>query len=298
MKLSSDAKGERLDRAIREALVREGRTVSVREVRGALADGRIRVNGRVSPPGASSRGGEDIDLHRFQPRAEAVVEGEPDRLSQTTLVAEEGDLLVFDKPSGWACAPLQPGERGTLLAAAVARDPGVAVAGPPLEGGLSHRLDTFTSGIVIFARNAEARSQLRNWFSSHQVRKTYLAVVSAPPRPLPPRFDGPIGPGSGKDRVRVGEGPRALPAQAELQIRVQAADRWSVQVVTYFGRRHQVRAHLAHLGAPIVGDPIYGGSPGSRLMLHAVEVVLPDGRSFSCPVPSAFELSPAYVTDE
>lgn len=288
LRLPPAARGARLDRAIQTALEADGRRASVREVRGALIDGRIRVDGRSRAPGGRAYGGEEIDVSCFVAREEARVLGEPELAEEAPVLARWPDLLALDKPSGLPSAPLRAGERGTLLAAAIAHAPEVASAGPPLEGGLLHRLDRGTSGVVIFARSREARRQGRRWFSEHQVLKKYLALVEPPSRPLPAIVDAPIGPSGTSDRVRVGDARKSLPAESRLRVLGLGETAWCIEVSSQHGRRHQVRAHLAHLGAPIVGDTTYGGRPARRLMLHASSVHLPDGRAVAAPAPEGF----------
>lgn len=285
MKLPGAASGQRLDRAITHGLRAAGRDVTVREVRLALTEQRILVDGRPRAAGSMARGHEDVDLSRFVARREAVVAPEPELLSRSPVRAEWSDVFALDKPSGPACAPLRAGERGTLLGAAIAHDAGVARAGPPLEGGLLHRLDGGTSGLVLFARTSEARETGRAWFSAHTLEKSYAALIRPPEKDLPAELDAPIGPGPTPDRVRAGDGPKAQRALSRFTVLARKPDRWRVRVETVFGRRHQVRAHLALLGAPLLGDVLYGGPEAPRLMLHAWTLRLPDGRAIEAPVP-------------
>lgn len=286
MKLPHRARGERFDRAICQALTHNGVSCSIREVRKALREGAIRVNQQRVAAGCRVVGGEEIYLAQFQPRGAAQVKGEADLCPNAPVLADWLDILALGKPAGWACAPLRPDETGTLLGAAVAYDSAVADAGPSLEGGLAHRLDIGTSGVVLFGRNTRAREQLRRWFSEHTISKTYIAVVEIPASPLPAFSDKAIRPGT--RRVRVGDGPGALKARSDFELVAQSADAWVVCIRTFYGRRHQVRAHLAELGAAIHGDIQYGGRDGSRLMLHAARIDLPDGRSVEAPIPASF----------
>lgn len=262
--------------------------MSIREVKRGLTTGQILVDGRRAKPGQPARGGETIEAPDFVPRAEAVVEPEPELAAGVRILFEDEQTLAIDKPSGMACAPLEPGERGTALGVAIAIDPAIAAAGPPLEGGLVHRLDGGTSGVLLFARTPERRETLRAAFSEHRIKKTYAAVVAPPRERLPPTIDAPIRPGTRPDHVRVGEGPEGLPARSRVRVEARAPDRWRVVVDTRHGRRHQVRAHLAWVGAPIFGDTIYGGPPAERLMLHGARLILPEGRTLEAPLPPGF----------
>jgi 23S rRNA pseudouridine1911/1915/1917 synthase len=279
------ARGERIDRAVCELLVEHGREVSVREVRKALERGEIRIDGKKVAPGARVIGGEAIDVERFVARSESKPIAEPDLIDRVAVIFHDERLLVLDKPSGMAVHPLSPNERGTLLGAAVAIAPEIADAGPPLEGGLVHRLDMETSGLVVFALQADLRSELRRAFTEHRVIKRYLARVAGAIE-APCVVEGAIAPGPTKDRVRVvaKDDPRGQPAVTEVEPLERRGDLALIRATTRYGRRHQVRAHLASIGLPIVGDAIYG-TPGGRLALHAAEIELPDGSRFTSPLP-------------
>ena len=271
--------GLRYDRAVAEVLRADGLAVSAREVRRALLEGQLLVAGRRVRPGDPCAGGEAIGFAGFVPRVEAEIGPSSVPLR---IVFEDAFLLVVDKPSGPPTLPLRTGERDTLLGAAVAHAPEIA-EGPPLEGGAVHRLDSGTSGLVLFAKDADTRASLRAAFGHHEVEKRYLAVVPAG-LSAPIEIDAPLL-GSGA-RVRVDAAGAAARSRVS---RVEAhGTRALVEVEARTGRRHQVRVHLAHAGAPIFGDALYG-PPGPRLMLHASVVVLPDGRRFEAVLPPEME---------
>ena len=213
------------------------------------------------------------------------------------VLYEDGDLLAVDKPAGLHTAPLRAGEEDTLLGRVLARYPGTArLPGiQPREPGLLHRLDRETSGVVLLARSAASFEALRRAFDSGRAEKEYAAVC-VPQAAAPPavgshlraesRF-APFGPG--RRRVRVilpgDEGrPAAREATAELYASevevVEARGRLAlVRVRLRRGFRHQVRVHLAHLGLPIAGDPLYGPAPPAdlppRMYLHAAALTFP-----------------------
>ena len=283
-RLSPDLRGARIDRAIHQTMQSEGRSVSVREVREALRRGLIKVDGRAVAPGASAAGGESVDWAAFVARAEAVLAPAVHLLDRVRVIADEPDILVLDKPADLPTHPLRPEETDTLLHAAVALRPQIASIGPPLEGGLLHRLDTGTSGVVVFAATESARATIRADFAGHRVAKTYWALA-VPPAWSQRRLTGRIEGAGRRVRVQPADGA-GLAAETFVRVVRRAPDRAWVVAETNTGRRHQVRAHLSEAGAPLWGDPLYGGPESSRLGLHAHSVRLSDGRTYVADLPS------------
>jgi 23S rRNA pseudouridine1911/1915/1917 synthase len=208
---------------------------------------------------------------------------------------EDPSLLVVDKPAGLHTAPLKPGESGTLMDMVTASYP--EVAGLPgikaVEPGLVHRLDRGTSGLVVIARSADAFAELRRSFSDGEARKHYSAACRSAARVpeigetlrMESRF-APFGPGRTMVRVVLpGEKSQKLQKSAGAESYVTDAvvtargnGRALLSVSIRKGFRHQVRAHLAFLGFPIFGDPLYGtavpeGFP-PRMYLHAARIEL------------------------
>ena len=210
--------------------------------------------------------------------------------SAFSVVFEDPYLLVVDKAAGIHTAPLRHGERGTLLDEVVEKFPEIARLGgiKAVEPGLLHRLDRETSGLVVFARSAEAFDSLRDQFANGRAIKHYHAIsgltagkeAGGGPLLIESRF-APYGPG--RKRIRV-----VLPGEAGTRVLRKCAPGiyhtraeaiplrdgfFLVRATIARGFRHQVRAHLSFLGYPIVGDPLYGipvpnGSAG-RMYLHA-----------------------------
>ena len=174
----------------------------------------------------------------------------------------------------------------TLLSAAFAFAPEVEKAGPPLEGGLVHRLDIGTSGVTLFAKTPALRAKLRSDFDAHKIEKRYLALTSANPLvQLPAIIEQPLI-AAGKKRVRIAlKEEEGWPARSEVSLVKRTKEGALVEVRTFTGRRHQVRVHLASIGMAILGDALYGdqGDDVGRLMLHAWSVRLADGRIFEAP---------------
>ena len=204
------------------------------------------------------------------------------------IVCADQHIVVVDKPSGMPSVPA----RSTLDPPAVATV--MAAEWGPLEA--VHRLDRDTSGLLVLARTAAARAALGRAFESRQVAKRYLAVVTGGPPAAAgaihlPLADDPDRPPA--KRVDPILGRRATTRWWVVAMR-RAGDalRTLVELEPVTGRSHQLRAHLAWLGCPIGGDPLYGPRDGAagRLALHAATLEFPhpdDGRVLRLAAPPA-----------
>jgi 23S rRNA pseudouridine1911/1915/1917 synthase len=225
---------------------------------------------------------------------------------------EDSDLIVVDKPAGMHTAPLADGDTDTLLGLVLEAFPEIgAVPGiKAVEPGLVHRIDRETSGLVVVARTTAAFETLRRTFASGEARKDYLAACreTGPEVSLTLKMESrfaPYGPGRRMVRpVLAGERSAKLLAAAspglyttEARIIERREGRAMITAWILKGFRHQVRAHLAFLGFPILGDPLYGvvvpGGCAPRMYLHAGRIELPHpgtGRRLvvESPVPDEF----------
>ncbi len=204
------------------------------------------------------------------------------------VLAVTSRYVYVDKPSGVHTHRLRPTDPLALADAVVAAFPECETASSDArEGGAVHRLDCGTSGVVAFARTAQAYAAARAVFSAGQVHKHYQAVVCPPPEfAWPPRegrwlgvtgeqveVRAPLGAGAGAEEVVVRR--EGLPSLTVVRRLSQAGtDRAVVDLDLRTGRRHQARVHLAWLGLPILGDATYGGQPAERLHLHACQLDL------------------------
>jgi 23S rRNA pseudouridine1911/1915/1917 synthase len=254
-------------------------TLSRRLVRRLIEEGIVRVDGRVASRGARLAPGAHVTL----PPAGLVPE--PD-LPVPVLYVDER-LVVVDKPGGMPGHALDPRQRGTVAAFLAGRFPETAGLGDPLSSGLAHRLDTGTSGLQIAARTAETFVRLREAFRAGEVTKRYLAVVAGEP-PAHVVVETPLAHDPRDRRRMIAAGPRqrAWAARTELVCRTRGGGRALVEATLCSGVTHQVRAHLAQLGHPVLGDVTYGGADvGLRPARHALHatVLEPGGRVADLP---------------
>jgi len=183
------------------------------------------------------------------------------------IIHEDTDILLVNKPAG-TLTSTGPRERRPTLWAGVRQY--VADSDRRAQAGLVHRLDREASGLLIFSKNRHAHESLKRQFFHHTVERVYEAVVSPPPKMpkgtiktrLSEWSDGSVHVSrTGKETITEYEVISVDQQTARLKIRLQT------------GRKHQIRAHLAHLGCPIVGDEMYGGSQNKAgLMLAAVQL--------------------------
>jgi 23S rRNA pseudouridine1911/1915/1917 synthase len=270
--------GRRLDAFLAAA----GGASSVAAARRSIEAGLVRVDGRREKKGARVRAGQVVEVSEAAPAPGPALDLE--------LLYEDDELLAVNKPAGVSSQSLVAGETGSVASALVARFPECAAASDdPREGGLGHRLDRETTGVLLAARTPESWRKLRELLSGGS-KKIYLAeVLGAPFAPHASSFvwpgtdpggwvvDAPIGrTGRRGARVNVGGGRQPLAARTELQTLEERAGSTLVEARLTRGRAHQVRAHLAFLGHPVMGDRLYGPETSScdELRLHALAVEL------------------------
>ncbi|HKF84303.1 MAG TPA: RluA family pseudouridine synthase [Candidatus Limnocylindrales bacterium] len=217
------------------------------------------------------------------PPAEVPYHLEPDPTIPIEVVYEDDDLLIVNKPSGLVVHPAPGHWQGTLVNALLARGDhygGIAGVARP---GIVHRLDRDTSGLLIVARNDAAQAGVMAQLKARRVRKTYLALAHGSVAASVGRIEAPIG-RDPKDRKRMAVVADGRKAVTGYRVRERFAAWTLLELDLVTGRTHQIRVHLAALGHPVAGDPVYGtgtsrrGPDGlGRLFLHAwrLELVSP-----------------------
>lgn len=192
------------------------------------------------------------------------------------VVLEDTDFLVVEKSAHLHVHPLKPEERGTLYQGVIARYPEIARVGDsPREGGLLHRLDLSTSGLVLFARNPAAYDFLRGEFKKRRIEKEYLALVEGTIAPASGALEWPID-HHPKNKRKMKVDPRGREAVTLYRSLAAYPDASLLRIQIPTGVRHQIRVHLAYAGHAIVGDELYGRKTHApeitRLFLHATRM--------------------------
>ncbi|OHC44314.1 23S rRNA pseudouridine(1911/1915/1917) synthase RluD [Rhodanobacter soli] len=242
------AAGRRFDQALAEMFPDYSRS----RLSGWIKSGAVTLDGAQAPPRQLLRGGEQVCL---QVELENEVSSAPEDIA-LTIVHEDAHLLVLNKPAGLVVHPGAGNPAGTLLNALLHHDPRLAELP---RAGIVHRLDKDTSGLMVVARTLPAYTALVDLLSRHEVERQYEAVVLGT-MVAGGTVDAPIGRSMG-DRLRQAvrdeeDGKRAV-THYRLRERFRAHSLLQCQLET--GRTHQIRVHLAHIGHPLIGDPLYGG---------------------------------------
>ena len=263
-----DAEGERLDRFLAAAQPDLTRSA----VQGMIRDGEVTVNGLPVRSSLRLRPGDQVNMRMPAPRTLALAP-EPIPLA---IVYEDEHLAVIDKPAGMVVHPGAGVSHGTLVHALLHRYPELADVGGEGRPGIVHRLDKDTSGLLVVARSARAYRELVEALQSHTVRRVYGALVWGEPRDREGTLVTRIG-RHPRERQRMAvlrQGGKEARTHWQVAERFGAASRLEIDLET--GRTHQIRVHLAHLGHPVIGDPLYGGRGKNQLSADSAQRSLAD----------------------
>lgn len=241
-----DAAGRRADQVLAELFPEFSRS----RLAAWLKGGQVLVDGAQLRPRDAVRGGEMVEVNA---RLEAATDSQPQAI-ELTLLYEDADVFVVDKPAGLVVHPGAGNPDGTLVNALLHRDPNLAALP---RAGIVHRLDKETSGALIVARNLQAHASLVEQLAARDIHRQYEAIVIGTPV-AGGTVDAPL------DRHPVDRLKRAVvetgkPAVTHYRIRERYRAHTRIECRLETGRTHQIRVHMAYRKLPLIGDPLYGG---------------------------------------
>jgi 23S rRNA pseudouridine1911/1915/1917 synthase len=241
--------------------------------KGLIEEGAVTAGGRAETnPRASVKAGLVYTV-TLPPPLPATPQAEQISLE---ILFEDDHLLIINKPAGLAVHPAPGSETGTLVNALLHHCKGqLSGIGGVERPGIVHRLDKLTSGVMVAAKTEAAHTGLAALFARHDIDRLYRAVTRGAPRPLSGAVDAPIARSEAdRKKMSVHRNPES-PAARHAVTHYRAAETFGlkdratrlpaaalIECRLETGRTHQIRVHMAHMGAPLIGDPVYGRQPG------------------------------------
>ena len=236
------------------------------QVRRLVEDGCVILNGSISKASRKLRRGDRISVTVPPPKPVALV---PEFLP-LSIIYEDGELLVVDKPAGLTVHPAPGHPTHTLVNAVLAICPDLKGIGGEIRPGIVHRLDKDTSGLMVVAKSAHAHLGISTQIKGRNVRKGYLALAVGRVEPAEGHIAAPIGRDPrNRKRMAVVQGGRE--ASTSYRLARYLGEHSLLEVFPETGRTHQIRVHFASIGHSLLGDALYGrkSSVLGRQFLHA-----------------------------
>jgi len=270
--VSSRERGWRLDQYVTE---KGPPWLSRSQVKKIITEGKVRVNKAIRKPAHRIKLGDTISFDIPSSPAKADIPRRED--IPLSILFEDSDIIVVDKPAGMIVHPVPRRKSGTLVNALLAHCETFHKMSSMERPGIVHRLDKETSGVMVVAKTETAHTSLSQQFKAREVTKTYLAIVKGKV-PLDGVIDVPIA-RHPVNRLKMKIDPVGKPARTLFRRLRSFGNSASVVLVrTETGRTHQIRVHFKHIGSPLLGDRLYGNARQDeafdvkRQMLHAMKL--------------------------
>ena len=219
-----------------------------------IKSGEVQVSGSVqTKAGFSLKSGQQVEFERPEPRA-SHIEAQPIDL---TIVYQDSDLAVIEKPSGMVVHPAAGNHDGTLVNALLHHIPDLSGIGGEIRPGIVHRIDKDTSGLLLVAKNDKSHAALSAQLKAHTIDRAYMAIVQGNLKEEMGYIEAPIG-RSPKDRKKMAIVADGREAGTHWRVLEPLKGACLIEAQLTTGRTHQIRVHMASIGHPVLGDPLYG----------------------------------------
>jgi len=234
-----------------------------------IVEGQVLLNGRSAKPAQKVRSGDLVSLTIPPPRETGVLP----QWMPLTVIYQDSDIVVIDKPAGLSVHPGPGHPDQTLVNGLLARCPDIQGVGGAIRPGIVHRLDKDTSGLMMVAKNHHSHQELSDQIKNRQVNKDYLALAAGTVTPDAGLIDQPIA-RDPRHRKRMAVVPGGRESRTRYKVLETPPGHSLLELILETGRTHQIRVHLAYLGHPLLGDGVYGRTSPSldRHFLHAYKL--------------------------
>ena len=266
-----DKNGQRLDKVLVEFLSDKSRTY----ISKLIEDGNVSVNDKQAKASMKVKAGDTIavDIPEVKP-LEISAENIP-----LNVIYEDNDILIIDKPQGMVVHPSNGHNEGTLVNAILNHCDSLSGINGVARPGIVHRIDKDTSGLICIAKNDEAHHKLAEQLADHTMNREYIALVRGVIKENKGTIDMPIGRHRGDRKKMAVNKDNGKPAITNFEVIKRFENHTLIRCKLVTGRTHQIRVHMAEIGYPVEGDPLYAGRHYDKLykngqLLTAVKLTL------------------------
>jgi 23S rRNA pseudouridine1911/1915/1917 synthase len=285
-----EQEGIRID----QFLAQKNTDISRSRIQKLIEQGNITVHGKQVKPNYKVRQGDLVRLEIPEP---VMLDVRPENID-IEILYEDGDIAVVNKPQGMVVHPAAGNYSGTLVNALMARCSSLSTINGVIRPGIVHRIDKDTSGVLIIAKNDASHHSLAEQIKVHSVKRIYYAIVEGVIKQDSGTVDAPLGrhPVERKKMAVVAKNGRRAVTHYRVIERFKRNTLIEARLET--GRTHQIRVHMAYIGHPLVGDPVYGykkqrfNLKGQALHAKTLGVIHPstgEYMEFTTPLPEYFQ---------
>lgn len=289
LEVGDENHGKRLDQYVSQEVEQLSRVLAA----DLIKNGQIRIEGRKVKASHRVKKGDLISVHIPPPQE---VELTPQDIP-LTVVYEDQDLVIIDKPQGMVVHPAHGNWDRTLVNALLFQVQDLSGINGELRPGIVHRLDKDTSGLLVVAKNDRSHRHLAEQIKTHSFTREYTALVHGQVRENQGIIEAPIG-RDPRDRKKMAVVAGGRPSITGYQVLERFANYTLVRCRLETGRTHQIRVHMSYLGYPVVGDPLYGPRKNqwglNKQLLHASLLTIEhpatgEVMTFQSPLPEYFD---------